>query len=77
MPRPLPNVNVVFKPLAGGATVTATTDANGSYTIALPPGRYEIVLQPDRRIPYDGPTVVTVLPGRPIRADFAYVNIAV
>src|SRR2546421_4277622 len=77
LPRPLAQVHVEFRPLTGGASHTAITDATGAYSIQLPAGRYEVVLRPDRRIAYDGPTVLTVIPGRPIRANFAYVNVAV
>ena len=39
--KPVPGASVVFTPSGGGSVQTATTDANGSYTLSnVPPGTY-------------------------------------
>lgn len=37
---PRPGIAVHFQPVAGGTTVSATTDASGTYRVQLPAGDY-------------------------------------
>lgn len=74
-------------PAGTGSRNTATTDANGAYRIALPPGTYTVTAaQPSASVPrpkaFSGPPAVVagfltrqiiVTAGKTLTADFAYV----
>ena len=66
--RPLPGAIISIEPANGGAEITRiTADAEGHFTIKLPPGRYRLVPLPPKPgevLPMEVPQVVVVYAGQ-------------
>ena len=55
---------------AGAVVSTVTTGRDGTYRVALPPGRYRVRVGTSSRIARLSPVVVTVRRGKAERRDF-------
>jgi hypothetical protein len=69
-PRP---VSAAIRAQTGGGRVVGRThsDGNGRYAMALPPGRYTLVVQTGSTFPRCPTTPVTVPPNRTVAADIS------
>jgi hypothetical protein len=71
--KPVAGVAIVVTDLSGTIVTTATTDADGRFSVAVPPGRYTVLPQPREglmRTP--APESVAVVAGTSVVLDFAY-----
>ncbi|WP_252852908.1 carboxypeptidase-like regulatory domain-containing protein [Aeoliella straminimaris] len=48
---PVGPCSVQFHPVGGGRPIATTTEGEGSYQIALPPGTYNVVVRPSVHLP--------------------------
>lgn len=65
-PKPVPNARVTIETPSGSAVVaTATTDAQGHFSVSLPPGDYRVRIEPGKGgLPrQDQPENVTIRAG--------------
>ncbi len=71
--KPVAGVVIVIADAAGTTVTTVTTDADGRFSVALPPGSYTLAPQPRQglmRTP--GPETVSLAAGATVTVDFAY-----
>ena len=72
-PRPVPGAVIVVRTMDGAIVARATADADGAYSIGLPPGMYSVTSEPVAGFPAaPGPTQVTVLANAQTPVDIGF-----
>jgi len=61
--RPVPGATILIRDATGTVIAQVTTDANGRFQLAVPPGRYEVEPQPEQGLMGTAPKIDVIVAG--------------